>query len=192
MTAAEIYLVRHAEADGADADDPGLSSRGRDQAMLVGSRISGACPVAVLHSPRLRAVQTAAIIAASVPGVPVSASDLLDDRTPVPSPQRRDEYPPRYLPWLDDTAPDEQDIDGATLSQAMDELVSEALRRAEDGPLVLVTHAFVIGWFVRAALDAPVWRWLGLHPTNTSVTVVRYGPDGTSNLVTFNDDSHLR
>jgi hypothetical protein len=47
---------------------------------------------AVLHSPRLRAAQTAAILAEDLPGVPVHANDLLDDRTPIPSLGRRAEY----------------------------------------------------------------------------------------------------
>jgi probable phosphoglycerate mutase len=131
-------------------------------------------------------------VAESLPDIPVSATDLLEDRTPVPSSMHRNEYPQRYLPWLDQTPQAERDVDATALSRAVDELAREAVRRAQDGPLILVTHAFVIGWFVRAALDAPTWRWLGLQPTNTSLTVVRYGADGTSTLVAFNDDGHLR
>ena len=123
--------------------------------------------------------------------VPVQVSDLLDDRTPVPSAHRRDEYPARYLPWLDETTPEERDVDAVALSRAMDELLDEALHKAGNGPLVLVTHAFVIGWFVRAALDAPVLRWLGLHPANASLTVIRYTEDHVGTLVTFNDHRHL-
>jgi broad specificity phosphatase PhoE len=192
MTSGELYLLRHAEADGDDDADPGLSSRGLTQARLVGSRLAGTRAAALLHSPRRRAAETAAIVAESLPDIPVSASDLLDDRTPVPSSMRRNEYPQRYLPRLDQTPQAERDVDGTALSRAVDDLAREAVRAAEHGPLILVTHAFVIGWFVRAALDAPTWRWLGLHPTNTSLTVVRYSAGGTSSLVTFNDDAHLR
>lgn len=191
MTSGELYLVRHAEAAGDDDADPGLSPRGLRQARLLGPRLAGAKAAALLHSPRRRAAQTAAIVAQSLPDIPVRASDLLDDRTPVPSSLRRGEYPQRYLSWLDQVPPAEQDIDAVELSRAAGELAGEAVRRAEDGPLILVTHAFVIGWFVRAALDAPTWRWLGLHPTNTSLTVIRYRADGNSTLVTFNDDAHL-
>jgi len=186
-----LYLVRHAEAAGDEVGDPALSARGRDQARLLGSRLTGTRAAAVLHSPRLRAVQTAAIVAESLPGTPVVASDLVDDRTPVPSTARRDDYPPRYLPRLDETPADERDVDAVALTRSVAALAAEAVRRAEEGALVVVTHAFVIGWFVRAALDAPTWRWVGLNPTNTSLTVIRYSADGTGTLVAFNDDSHL-
>jgi probable phosphoglycerate mutase len=28
---------------------------------------------------------------------------------------------------------------------------------------LLVTHNFVIGWFIRHVLAAPWWRWMGLN-----------------------------
>ncbi|MBA2324726.1 MAG: hypothetical protein H0V92_12185 [Pseudonocardiales bacterium] len=76
---------------------------------------------------------------------------MLDDRTPVPSPGRRGDYPQRYWPWLDDTAPDERDVDAVLLTTAAAEFANAARAAAEVGPLVAVTHAFVIGWLVRAA-----------------------------------------
>ena len=142
MTSGELYLLRHAEAAGDDDDDPGLSARGVSQARLVGARLSGTKAAALLHSPRRRAAQTAAIMAESLPGVPVSVSDLLEDRTPVPSSMRRNEYPQRHLPRLDETPPAERDVDAAALSQAVHELAQEALRRARDGPLFSsLTHS---------------------------------------------------
>jgi probable phosphoglycerate mutase len=191
MAHGEIYLVRHGEADG-DVSDPGLSRHGMDQAGAIGDRLAEMSVGTVLHSPRRRAQQTASIIARSLPGVPVTASDLIDDRTPVPSESERGSYPRRFLPWLDGTGPEEADVDGIALAMAVDVLQARAVADAERGPLVLVTHAFVIGWFVRSALDAPAWRWLGLQPGNASLTIIRYNPDGTGTLVRFNDDAHLR
>jgi probable phosphoglycerate mutase len=191
MAHGEIYLVRHAEAGGHHTSDPALSRRGVDQARAMGDRLAGAIIGPLLHSPRRRAQQTAAIMAGSLPGVPVSVSDLIDDRTPIPSESQRDAYPRRFLPWLDATCPDEADVDGVALTRAVDVLAERAVAEAERGPLVLVTHAFVIGWFVRSALDAPAWRWLGLQPANASLTVVRYDADRTGMLVRFNDHAHL-
>jgi probable phosphoglycerate mutase len=191
MAVGEIHLVRHGEADGADADDPGLSERGREQASLLGARLAGTTVATVLCSPRRRARQTAAVVALPLPGVRVTVSELVDDRTPVPLPSERGEYPQRFLPWLDETSPAEADPGAVALTKSVDALAAEARRLAGSGPLVVVTHAFVIGWFVRSALDAPTWRWLGLHPANASLTTVRYDGDGTATLVRFNDDSHL-
>jgi probable phosphoglycerate mutase len=41
---------------------------------------------------------------------------------------------------------------------------------------LVVTHNFLIGWLVRAALDAPKWRWMGINHANAALTVVRYAP----------------
>ena len=74
-------------------------------------------------------------------------------------------------------------------SRDLPDLAGLAEDRADDGPLVLVTHAFVVGWFVRELLDAPTWRWIRLAPANASLTVVRW--DGSGVLVSFNDSGHL-
>lgn len=145
MTATELYLVRHGEAAGADRSDPGLSERGTAQARALGARLADHRFAGVVHSPRRRAAQTAANLSESLPGVPVRPSSRLDDRTPVPSITRRAEYPERYWSWLDDTALDERDEDGAFLSEAISDITAAAMREADTGPLLAVTHAFVIG-----------------------------------------------
>ena len=185
----ELYLVRHAEAAGHEDVDPGLSERGRAQARALGTRLAPLRPAGILHGPRRRATETARVLAEALPDAPVEATPLLEDRTPVPSAGRRDEYPERFWSWLDDVPADERDVDGAALSAALPDLAGLAEDRADDGPLVLVTHAFVVGWFVRELLDAPTWRWIRLAPANASLTVVRW--DGSGVLVSFNDTGHL-
>jgi probable phosphoglycerate mutase len=98
-------------------------------------------------------------------------------------------YPARYLPWLDETPADERDVDARALTAARDELIR--LSAGSPGPLVLVTHAFVIGWLVRDALDAPSWRWLTLAPDNASLSILSYHPERGSRVVAFNDTGHL-
>ena len=56
---------------------------------------------------------------------------------------------------------------------------------------LLVTHNFLIGWLVRAALDAPQWRWMGLHHANAALTVIRYAPGRPASLLFYNDMGHL-
>jgi serine/threonine-protein phosphatase PGAM5 len=43
---------------------------------------------------------------------------------------------------------------------------------------LIVTHNFLIGWFIRQALDAPDWRWLGLNQQHCALTVILYRPAG--------------
>jgi phosphohistidine phosphatase len=79
----ELYLVRHADAgnpeqwDGPDAARP-LSPKGEKQSERLGRFISGIGfrPHAVISSPKLRASQTADIIAGKL-GVPVTLDERL-------------------------------------------------------------------------------------------------------------------
>jgi phosphohistidine phosphatase len=59
-----VYLVRHAEADPGHPDElRPLTPAGAEQARLLGERLAGVSPRAVLSSPLLRARETAAAIA---------------------------------------------------------------------------------------------------------------------------------
>jgi serine/threonine-protein phosphatase PGAM5 len=187
----DLYLIRHAEAapGSADADDPGLSDRGRAQAARLAPRLAAAGVPEILHSPRRRAAETAALLAAAMPTAqPLRSapSPLLDDRTPVPSASHRADYPARFLPWLDDTAADEADPDGTALTAAYAELTA-----TPPHPRALVTHAFVIAWWVRHTLAAPPTSWLTLAPANASLTILRTHPDRPPTLIAFNDTGHL-
>ena len=188
---AELLLVRHAEAAGHEDVDPSISERGRGQARALGTRLSALRPAGILHGPRRRATETARVLAEALPDIPVESTPLLEDRTPVPSAGRLGDYPERFRSWLDGVPADERDVDGAVLTAALQELARLAEDRAGDGPLVLVTHAFVVGWFVREVLGAPTWRWLRLAPANASLTVLRWEGDGSGVLVSFNDTGHL-
>lgn len=44
--------------------------------------------------------------------------------------------------------------------------------------------AAVVGWLVRAALDAPKWRWLGINHANAALIALR-------SVLLFNDTGHL-
>jgi broad specificity phosphatase PhoE len=56
---------------------------------------------------------------------------------------------------------------------------------------LLITHNFVIGWFVRRVLDAPQWRWIGLNQANCAITILQWDSDRPPTLVSFNDTGHL-
>jgi serine/threonine-protein phosphatase PGAM5 len=186
---ASLYLVRHAEAAAGEASDPGLSALGRQQAARLADRLADLEVGAVLHSPLNRAAETAAVLADRLK-VAATPSSLLADRTPVPSLPRRSDYPARYLPWLDETPAGERDVDAQALMSVRDELIR--ISSDSSGPLVLVTHAFVIGWLVCDALDAPSWRWLSLAPDNASLSILSYDGERGSRVIAFNDTGHLR
>jgi probable phosphoglycerate mutase len=186
MALTQLYLVRHGE----QAPGGGLSPLGRDQADRLGRRLGrrpGPAPFAAIHhSPLARAAETAAIIAGHLTDVPAHACDHVADRTPVPS--DRDLYPQRWHAWLDTVPRAERDEDAVALRAAVEHFgVTGPADRCE----LLVTHAFVIGWFVRHVLDAPDWRWIGLNHGNCALTVVQWDSDRPPTLISYNDTGHL-
>jgi serine/threonine-protein phosphatase PGAM5 len=190
MARTQLYLVRHGEQDPASdhAADSGLSALGCEQADRLGRRLRTVSFSAIHHSPLARAVQTADIIAGHFPSVPRHDCDFVADRTPVPSAGQRNQYPDRWHAWLDGVPVDERDEDATALRAAVAHfgVVSD-----DDRTELLVTHNFVIGWFVRHMLDAPVWRWIGLNQANCAITIVQWDSGRPPALVSFNDTGHL-
>jgi serine/threonine-protein phosphatase PGAM5 len=190
MASTQLCFVRHGEHDQApeNASNAGLSQLGREQADRLGRRLCAVPFAAIHHSPLARAAQTASIVASHIPQVPRHACDFMADRTPVPSTGHRDRYPSQWHAWLDAVPGDERDED-ATASRAAVEHFG--VTGDNDRYELLITHNFVIGWFVRHALDAPMWRWIGLNQANCALTVVKCEPDRPPVLVSFNDTGHL-
>ena len=181
-----LYLVRHGEQD--PAGHGGLSQRGREQAHRLGERLR-TLPFENIHqSGSARAAETADIVAGYLPRSPRHTCDHVADRTPVPAPGQRREYPGRWHGWLDDVPVDERDEDAVALREAVRHF---GVVGDEDRRELLVTHNFVIGWFVRHVLDAPVWRWIGLHQGNCAITIVQWEGGRPPTLVSFNDTGHL-
>ena len=145
-----LFLGCHGEATG-DIADSGLSPLGVVQSRLLGERLRGEGAVEVRHGPRRRAAQTAAILG-ELCHTPVVADPVLDDRTPMPAPGRQGSYPDRMQAWFAAVHHDERDEGGERLSAAVQTCL------ADDRPLVLVSHAFVVAWFVQQILGAPVHR----------------------------------
>jgi probable phosphoglycerate mutase len=194
-----LYLVRHAEQEQTAVEDPavGLSQLGRRQARLLGQRLRNVPFEGLHHSPLRRAEETAKLIAEELPEVAIHASALLTDRTPMPTPEEEPSYPARSLPWLAGVPVDEQDEGGRHISAALRHFASlgdeASTSEAQPKPAnqLLITHGFVISWFIREALDAPSWRWLGLNPFNASLSVIRCLPGQAPTLISFNDVGHL-
>ena len=183
MPRTRLHLVRHGEQDPAGE---GLSALGREQAERAGRRLAAVPFGALHHSRKPRAAETAALIGAHLTAVPAHACDLVADRTPYP--RDRSGYPERWHRWFDGVPEDERDPDAAALDDAVGRL---GVVGDDDRDELLVTHNFVIGWFVRHVLDAPEWRWIGLNHDNCAITVVEWATGRPPMLVSFNDTGHL-
>ena len=170
----DLHLVRHGEAT---KDESRLTARGRKQAEALAERLRGTGFAAVHHGPSPRAAETASIIA-GVLRVPCRVEAAADD------------YVPHFVPDHDeffDRFPESERTRGPALAHEAE----TRFARPGDGPVLVVTHSFLIGWLVRDALDAPPERWLTLNHDNAALTVIRYTTGESPRLIRFNDSGHL-
>lgn len=182
-----IYLVRHGEHQDAEhglADGP-LSPRGRRQAALLADRLSGLPLDAIWHSPLLRAAETARAISERIPSVEAEPSALLFDCVPT---GMTDETPAVFEPFFGSITDAEIEAGRAQMGDAVNEFL---VRKPGDVHEVLITHNFVISWFVREVLEAPEWRWMTLNQANCGLTVISQKQGRPWSLVAHNDLSHL-
>ena len=187
-----LYLVRHGEHDdpGTEIDDGLLTETGKEQARLLGARLRAVPFSTIAHSPLRRATQTAAILSASLPGVPLHPSDLLRDC--IPSVPDREGLSLTLAAFFDQLSPVARTAGPEQAAAALlHYAVPPAATVEEDVYELLITHNFVIGWFVAHALSAPSWRWIGLNQFNCGLTIICYRPDRPAALVSYNDIGHL-
>ncbi|KJL19479.1 histidine phosphatase family protein [Microbacterium azadirachtae] len=182
-----IYLVRHGEHQDAEhglTDGP-LSPRGRRQAELIADRLSGLPLDAIWHSPLLRAAETARAISERIPSVEAEPSALLFDCVPT---GMTEETPAAFEPFFGSVTEAEIEAGRAQMGDAVNEFL---VRKAGDVHEVLITHNFVIGWFVREVLEAPDWRWMTLNQANCGLSVIAQKQGRPWSLLAHNDLSHL-
>ncbi|HTW01869.1 MAG TPA: histidine phosphatase family protein [Streptosporangiaceae bacterium] len=180
-----LYVVRHGDASPHDGP---LSPVGEQQAKLTGQRLKDIPFSAICHGPLPRAAQTASLIAAFMPDVPVTSSDLAGDY--LPSDPARDDLPASYARFLGQFS-DTERSEGPKLAAAAIRAFTQAGPEGKDNHTLIVTHNLLIGWLVSQALAAPAWRWLGINQMNCALTVIAYQPGLPPSPLTFNDARHL-
>ncbi len=182
-----IYLVRHGEhldAEHGLLDGP-LSPRGRRQAELLAGRLSGIPFDALWHSPLDRAAETAQVIAERMPALEPQPSALLFDCVPTGS---TDDTPSVFEPFFGSVTPDEVAAGRAQMADAVNAFL---VRKPGEVHELLVTHNFVIAWFVREVLGAPEWKWMTLNQAYCGLTVLAQKQGRPWSLLSFNDLAHL-
>ena len=182
-----IYLVRHGEHQDAEhglIDGP-LSPRGRRQAGFLADRLSGVPFDAVWHSPLERASQTARAVAERMPSLSPQPSALLFDCVPT---GMTAETPGVFEAFFGSVTEAEVEAGRAQMADAASEYL---VRRSGEVHELLITHNFVIGWFVREVLQAPEWRWMTLNQAHCGLTVIAQKQGRPWTLVSHNDLAHL-
>jgi serine/threonine-protein phosphatase PGAM5 len=180
-----IVLVRHGHYAPDPAADPRLgphlSTLGVAQARLVGARLAG-LPVRfdlLYASPLQRARDTAASIAADLPG---RAFEVLDDLAECTPPSRE----PRV-------AASEKPADLATCKQQLERLYTARFRPAEGASSteLYVCHGNVIRYLTTRALGVDPTAWLSMSIGHASITRIRIAPDGSMQVIAVGDVGHL-
>ena len=182
-----IYLVRHGEQQDAEfgLPDGPLSEKGKAQAEAIGARLATVPFTGAWHSPLQRATETAKIIQKQLGSVKSKPSNLLFDCYPSgPTP----DMPHAFEPFFGGVTEDQIEAGKAQMTDAVAEFLAPARGDRHD---LLITHNFVISWFVREVLDAPPWRWLGVNQANCGLTIIRVRSAKPPVLVTHNDLGHL-
>jgi probable phosphoglycerate mutase len=182
-----LYLVRHGEQQDAEygLPDGPLSERGKRQAHAIAERLGGVPFTGAWHSPLTRAADTARIMTERMPALESQPSALLMDCIPSgPTP----DMPHAFDHFFGGITPEEIEAGEAQMTDAVAEWLAPSRDDRHD---LLITHNFVIGWFVRETFGAAAWRWMGVNQANCGLTIIRVRSAKPPVLITHNDLGHL-
>lgn len=182
-----LYLVRHGEQVDAEygLPDGPLSPRGQRQARAIADRLSGVPFTEAYTSPLQRAVETADVMCELMPAVVPEPSALLMDCIPSGP---TDDMPSVFEPFFGGVSAEEIAAGEAQMADATAEWLSAG---QGDSHQLLITHNFVIAWFVREVFGASAWRWMGINQAHCGLTIIRVRTAKPAVLVTHNDLGHL-
>lgn len=182
-----LYLVRHGEQVDAEFGLPEgpLSERGHSQAQLIADRLAGVSFDQAWTSPLQRAVDTASVITNRLGMPEAQPSALLMDCVPAgPTP----DMPAAFEPFYGGITQEQIAAGEAQMADARSEWFAPS---RGDRTELLITHNFVIAWFVREVFGGPAWRWMGVNQANCGLTIIRIRTAKPPVLVTHNDLGHL-
>ena len=182
-----LYLVRHGELVVAEFVLPegALSDRGRQQAAQVADRLSGISFDVSYVSPLQRALDTATVITERLGIDAATPSALLMDCIPSgPEP----DMPSAFESFFGGITQEEIAAGEAQMADAVNEWFAPA---RGDRHELLITHNFVIAWFVREVFGANAWRWIGINQANCGLTIIRVRSAKPPVLLTHNDLGYL-
>ncbi len=199
----EIFYVRHGDTSGAGCGDRSkcdvdLTELGLKQAELLGERFAGAQFDAVYSSPLVRCVRTAAATLKRLGGSTqlIIMPELIENGTVPGYPGADIDYLKRY--W-ENIRLCEDEVYGLVPNQndeqndARAKLLTDYFKsKYTYGQKILVfCHGSFGNHFIPAAVDMLQGDFV-LSLNNTSVSKMKFTPDGRQRLSFCNDVSHLR
>jgi serine/threonine-protein phosphatase PGAM5 len=120
-----------------------------------------------------------------MPSLSPQPSALLFDCVPT---GMTSETPAVFEPFFGSVTEAEVEAGSAQMSDAVSEFL---VRKRGEVHELLITHNFVIGWFVREVLQAPDWRWMTLNQAHCGLTVIAQRQGRPWALLSHNDMAHL-
>jgi probable phosphoglycerate mutase len=196
----DLVLVRHAEPvrltsedTGGAAADPGLTARGHDQARRLAEWLAPEHFDVLLVSPKRRALETAAPIAAVLDLAIVIDESIVEYDAEadhyIPMEELRASNDPRLLAMYegrwDEFGAEQPEVFRARLHAALDTIVGE-----HAGQRVLaICHGGVINVLLAIILDLE--RHLWFDPAYTSVSRVIASRGGVRSIASVNESGHL-
>jgi broad specificity phosphatase PhoE len=197
-----LYLCRHAQTASSAVDsfngrrELPLTEAGREQARLLGRRLSTVRFGALVRSPLGRAAETAALVATDVPQTVLEGLTELDygaweGLSPA---KARELDPARYAAWEEDparTAPPGGETAAQVAARAL-AAIEEIQQRFTAGPVLAVSHKATLRILAAALTGAPIssyrTRW-GQDECALNLVELRPGKDPFLRL--WNDTTHL-
>ena len=149
-------------------------------------RLSGLPFDAVWHSPLVRATESGTASSRTACRRSTrSPNALLFDCVPT---GMTEDTPTVFEPFFGSFSDDDFEAGKAQMADAINEFL---VRKPGDVHELLITHNFVISWFVREIMGADEWRWLTLNQAHCGLTVLAQKKGRPWSLVSHNDIAHL-
>lgn len=199
----EIFYIRHADTSGAPVAgaskcDIDLSELGEKQIKLLAERFAGASFDAVLSSPLVRAVKTAAAVVEKLecPKEIEIVPELRENGSTKDYLGVDIDFLGNYFDNLtlckDEICDDFKDETDEDNDKRAKEIIAYLKERFGFGKRILVfAHGSFGNHFIPAAVEMGEGNYI-LSINNTSVTKIKYTTDGKQRVSFQNDFSHLR
>jgi broad specificity phosphatase PhoE len=198
LLAKTVTVIRHAETTANEVHrwqgtlNSSLSERGERQAALLKKRFSGRSPGILVASDLNRTMRTASALGTPQPD-PAWREFAIGGWEGLTSEEIRDQFPGEMERLFagEDIAPgggEQMSEFRVRIMEAFDRLVNSM---PDDSEAAVVTHGGVTWTLVGEILETGSEGRRTGPPHNTGITQIRIGDDGSRQIVTLNDATHL-
>lgn len=195
----ELVLVRHAEpvrVETGSVDgpaDPGLTTRGREQAERLGAWLAADGIDAVVTSPLRRARETAAPLAAALGLDPVVDAGVSEYDAAsgeyIPIEELRAAKDERWYATIEGRWADVGGIDPHAFQRQVVPAVEAIVERHPGQRVAVVSHGGVVNVYLAHVLGIANLLWF--HPEYTSISRVLGARSGERSIGSINETAHL-